>query len=82
IGDNQLIIIDNGSCITKAGFAGDGAPRAVFQSIVGRPKTFPGFIRYGEYFIGDEIQLRRDVLLLHNPIEHGVVNNWEEMEKI
>ena len=34
----QSIVIDNGSGMCKAGFAGDDAPRAVFPSIVGRPK--------------------------------------------
>ena len=32
------VIIDNGSGVCKAGFAGDDAPRAVFPSVVGRPK--------------------------------------------
>ena len=31
------VVIDNGSGMVKAGFAGDDAPRAVFPSIVGRP---------------------------------------------
>jgi hypothetical protein len=31
------LVIDNGSGMCKAGFAGDDAPRAVFPSIVGRP---------------------------------------------
>jgi actin-related protein len=30
------LVIDNGSGMCKAGFAGDDAPRAVFPSIVGR----------------------------------------------
>jgi hypothetical protein len=32
------LVIDNGSGMVKAGFAGDDAPRAVFPSIVGRPR--------------------------------------------
>jgi len=35
----QTIIIDNGSGMMKAGFAGEEGPRAVFPTIVGRPKT-------------------------------------------
>ena len=34
----QALIIDNGTGLIKAGFAGDDAPRAVFPSIVGRPR--------------------------------------------
>ena len=40
MGDDEVValVIDNGSGSCKAGFAGDDAPRAVFPSIVGRPK--------------------------------------------
>lgn len=31
-------VIDNGSCVMKAGFGGDDAPRAVLLSVVGRPQ--------------------------------------------
>jgi hypothetical protein len=37
-GDVQALVVDNGSGMCKAGFAGDDAPRAVFPSIVGRPR--------------------------------------------
>ena len=33
------IVIDNGSFMIKAGFAGDDAPRSIFRPIVGRPRT-------------------------------------------
>jgi actin-related protein len=36
--DVQALVVDNGSGMCKAGFAGDDAPRAVFPSIVGRPR--------------------------------------------
>jgi len=36
--ETTALIIDNGSGMCKAGFAGDDAPRAVFPSIVGRPR--------------------------------------------
>jgi actin, other eukaryote len=35
------IVIDNGSGTTKAGFAGDDAPRAVLSTTIGRPKVPP-----------------------------------------
>ena len=34
----QALVIDNGYGMCKAGFAGDDAPRAVFPSVVGRPR--------------------------------------------
>jgi centractin len=35
---SQPVVIDSGSFAIKAGFAGEEAPRAVLESIVGRPK--------------------------------------------
>jgi centractin len=35
---NQPIVIDNGSGVLKAGFAGADKPRTVFQSVIGRTK--------------------------------------------
>jgi len=37
------VVIDNGSGMCKSGFAGDDAPRAVFPTVVGRPKM-PGIM--------------------------------------
>ena len=34
----SAIILDNGSGMCKAGFAGEDAPRTIFPSLVGRPK--------------------------------------------
>lgn len=78
------IVIDNGSGQCKAGIAGDDAPRCCFPAIVGRPKN-PG-IMIGhdskEAYIGDEAQARRGILNLKYPIENGIVNNWDDMERI
>ena len=82
--DIQALVIDNGSGMCKAGFSGEDAPRAVFPSIVGRPK-YPGIMAgmgLKDSFIGDEAQSKRGVLALKYPIEHGIVSNWDDMEKI
>ena len=42
--DVAALVVDNGSGMCKAGFAGDDAPRAVFPSIVGRPRHQVRFI--------------------------------------
>jgi len=82
--DSASLVVDNGSGMVKAGFAGDDAPRAVFPSIVGKPRhqgTMVGMAQKDAY-IGDEAQSKRGVLSLSYPIEHGIITSWDNMEKI
>ena len=78
------VVIDNGSGTCKAGFAGDDAPRSVFSTVVGRPKV-PGImvgLDQKEVYVGEEAQQKRGVLKIETPIEHGIVSNWDDMEKV
>jgi len=78
------IVCDNGSGMVKAGFSGDDAPRSVFPSIIGRPKTEQAMLGSAkkDFFVGDDAQQRRGILQIKYPIEHGIVTNWDDMEKI
>ncbi|KAF9355669.1 Actin-2 [Mortierella sp. AD094] len=81
---NQPVVIDNGSGVIKAGFAGDDQPKCFFPSFVGRPKhvrIMAGAVE-GDVFIGKKAQELRGLLKIKYPIEHGIVQDWDDMEKI
>jgi actin-related protein len=81
---NQPVVIDNGSGTIKAGFAGEDLPKTFFSSWVGRPKhtrVLAGALE-GDVFIGQRAQDLRGLLKIKYPLEHGVVTDWDDMERI
>ena len=82
--DVAAVIIDNGSGWCKAGFAGDNEPRAVFPCIVARPRHHGVKLEVGQKdpYVGDDADGLRNALAIWYPIEHGIVTNWDDMERI
>eukprot|EP01068_Selenidium_serpulae_P009602 Selendium_serpulae@DN5272_c0_g2_i1.p1 len=81
---NQPVVIDNGSGIMKAGFAGDDLPKCLFASFVGRPKhkrVMAGAVE-GDVFVGTKAEELRGLLSLKYPICHGMVEDWIDMEHV
>ncbi|ORY32524.1 actin family [Naematelia encephala] len=81
---NQPVVIDNGSGMIKAGFAGEEQPSCYIPSFVGRPKhprIMAGAIQ-DNLFIGRRAQELRGLLKIKYPMEHGVVVDWDDMERI
>jgi len=80
----NALVVDNGTGMVKAGFSGEEAPRSVFPSIVGRPKytnAMIGVSKKGDY-VGEEALAKKGILTLKYPIAHGIVTDWDDMEKI
>ncbi|XP_067834937.1 actin-like [Heptranchias perlo] len=86
MGDVEIaaLVVDNGTGMIKAGFAGDDAPRAVFPTVVGRPRHQDAMVGTGpkDHCVGDEARARPDIWASKYPIKHGIVTNWDDMEKI
>eukprot|EP01084_Bolivina_argentea_P087647 158302_1 len=82
--NNTVIVIDNGGYTTKSGFAGIDAP----QSIVDTAVLYKfGHGRRGDhnYIQGDsntnQIETNKTRTFIH-PIEHGLIVDFNNMEKI
>ncbi|MCJ1357001.1 MAG: Actin-like protein [Icmadophila ericetorum] len=81
---NAPIVLDNGSGTIRAGFAGEDVPKCIFPSFVGRPKhlrVLAGALE-GDVFIGKRAEELRGLLKIRYPLEHGIVTDWDDMEKI
>jgi len=81
---NQPVVIDNGSGVIKAGFAGDSVPKCHFPNYIGRPKhtkVMVGALE-GDLFVGPKAEEHRGLLSIKYPMEHGIVTDWNDMEKI
>jgi actin-related protein len=82
---SPALVIDNGSGMVKAGFAGEAQPCVEFPSIIGIPKykkSMKHLDNANTTYVGSDAYAKRGVLKLSYPIEHGIVTDWENMEHI
>jgi actin-related protein 2 len=83
---DRPLVVDNGTGFVKVGYAGSNFPEHVFPSIVGRPilraeeRIGSSIIR--DIMIGDEAASARNFLQITQPLEHGIVRNWEDMKHL
>lgn len=80
----QICVIDNGAWQTKAGFAGEILPRTMFPTVVGAHRNKGVAIAMGgkDCYVGHACEERRGMLDVRHPIRDGVVQNWDDMERL
>jgi len=78
------IVVDCGSSMCRAGFGGDDAPKVSFPSIVGRPFFQGAMVGIGQKaaYVGDEALSKQSFLAMKHPVEHGIITDWDSMEKV
>ncbi|KAI9352064.1 actin family [Obelidium mucronatum] len=83
MGDNRVVVCDNGTGFVKCGFAGSNFPAAIFPAVVGRPilraEERMGEARLKDVMVGDEAAALRQMLQMTYPMENGIVKDWDNM---
>lgn len=83
---DRPLVVDNGTGYVKVGYAGSNFPEHVFPSIIGRPilraEERQGEAVIKDIMIGDEAEQYRNYLQITQPLEHGIIKNWEDMRHI
>lgn len=78
------IVIDNGTGFIKAGMASDPAPRKKFPTMLGFSR-FQGLdvaMDQPDFMVGDKAYENKGILNIVNPIEKGIIKNFDNMERI
>lgn len=82
--DAPAVVMDNGTGLTKLGFAGNDSPSFVFPTAIATQAAQPGRrSSMPSYLIGDEAIPKADSAQysLSYPIRHGQIENWDQMER-
>jgi actin-related protein 3 len=90
------VVIDNGTGYTKMGFAGNYEPNYIVPTLisvasekkstgaqggVGQQSQADTTIPDLDFFIGDQANEKRLNYNIDYPIRHGIIDNWDNMEK-
>ena len=78
------LVIDSGSGIIKAGRCGQELPEVVFPSCVGRPKhhRVMASALEAQTLMGSDVQKHRGVCSLKYPCQRGVIQDWDDMQRV
>mmetsp|Transcript_24758 Transcript_24758/g.45370 ORF Transcript_24758/g.45370 Transcript_24758/m.45370 type:complete len:394 (+) Transcript_24758:80-1261(+) len=96
--EGAALVVDNGSCMCKVGYAGQKEPEAVFPTAVGRPtlpdtqypvdapvtriQALANADRGRGTCVGNEVYKHLSTMTPESPMDRGVVSNWVDMEMI
>ena len=72
--ENAAVVLDNGSGMIKAGFAGEKAPRAVSPTVGAQTKD--------GYVTGAKALLQGSIVQINRPVTSGFVTSWDDMIKV
>lgn len=78
------VILDCGSHHLRAGYGGEKGPRLDVPTLVGHPRHRGVAMAAGmnESEVGEEALVKRGMLTVTTPIKDGLVQSWDEMEKL
>ncbi|CAG9324723.1 unnamed protein product [Blepharisma stoltei] len=82
--DLQAIVIDNGSMWCRVGYAGDDTPQAVIPSMLGHIKFEKIYHKSWQkrFYVADEVLEKQNDLDIKYTVEHGIITNWNYIEKL
>lgn len=81
------MVIDNGTGYTKMGYAGNSEPSYIVPTLIatGDAKTTTSKDRKDvmdlDFYIGSEASDMRKNYAIDYPIRHGIIDNWDNMER-
>jgi actin-related protein 3 len=79
------VVIDNGTGYTKMGYAGNYEPNYIVPTFISTAAPQVGAKKSEvadlDFFIGDDAMEKRANYNLDYPIRHGLIDNWDNMER-
>jgi len=79
------VVLDNGTGYTKMGYAGNYEPNFIVPSLISnvveKKDAKNKDVQDLDFFIGEEAAIKRTDYNLDYPVRHGIVANWDNMEK-
>ena len=84
ITSSHNVVIDHGTCTTKAGFSTEDTPQCNIPSLVGRGRHKGAMASLGlqETYVGSQAQALRGILALSSPWRQGAVQDWDDLEAV